>query len=86
MYLTNMTQDITRMAWAISHWASDGLDWLQKNQCTGTCSRVDSWTSIKNLKFTTAASAIPETVYKYGDECSSENDQTTCGEDCLHCH
>jgi hypothetical protein len=28
-YLTNMTQDITKMAWAISQWASDtGIDWL----------------------------------------------------------
>ena len=86
LYLTNMTEDITKKAWTISHWAGEGLDRLQHGQCSGTCSMIDSWTSIKNLKFTTAASATPATVYKYGDECGSDDDQTSCGEDCYQCH
>ena len=75
------------MAWAISQWSSDdGIDWLQHGQCTGTCSRTNTFTSMKNMKFMTAASATPAIVYKYGDECSSDEDQTSCGEDCGQCH
>ena len=77
------------MAWAISHWESDSLDWLQHGQCSGTCSSVDSWTTLKNMSFRTADATPPEpvdtTVYKYGNKCDDNLDQSECGEDCLHC-
>jgi len=48
-----MTGDIQDgMAFAMSVWASDDLDWLQHGTCSGTCGIPDL--KFKNFVFTTA--------------------------------
>ena len=88
-YLNGMTEDIQSMAFAISSWSTENLDWLQHGQCSGTCSTIDTATQIRNLVFRTAAYQPPEpvdsTVYKYGNMCGVNDDQSTCGEDCQYC-
>lgn len=52
-----MTSDIQQMVFAISNWSNDDISWLQQDSCTGTCSSVDTFSSFKNLSFTTAGSS-----------------------------
>merc|ERR1712038_1345291 len=55
-YLNAMTSDVQQMVFAISNWSGDDISWLQHDACTGTCSSVDTFSSFKNLVFTTAGS------------------------------
>lgn len=76
------------MVFAISNWAAEypSLDWLQHGMCEGTCSRVDTFSRIKNMSFKTASFTPPDTtVYKYGDSCGLGDDTSLCGEDCRNC-
>jgi len=82
-----MTSDIQRMAFAISNWSGDNIDWLQHGACSGQCVPGDTYSTFRNLKFTTAEFVpIDNTVYQYGDRCADDADQSLCGEDCRSCH
>ena len=86
-YLSDMTTDIQHMAFAISNWSGDDIEWLQHGACTGTCDKWNTYSTFKNLKFTTAQYAPQdETVYKYGNKCGDSADVTLCGDDCRNCH
>ena len=53
--VTDMTDDLKNgMAFALSSWGSDNIDWLEHGRCQGTCSDTTTL-SFTNLKITTAA-------------------------------
>jgi len=51
-----MTDDLKNgMAFALSSWGAESIDWLEHGRCQGKCSEETTLT-FTNLKITTAAS------------------------------
>jgi hypothetical protein len=97
-YLNGMTSDVQQMVFAISNWSGSDISWLQRQSCTGQCSTTATFSSFKNLAFTTSGHTpsppvppeppvpVDDTIYKYGNKCTTLEDRALCGEDCYHCH
>ena len=70
------------MAFAISNWGSEHLNWLQHGECSGSCSTTDTFSQFRNLEFRTANYVPPtpvdnpvdETEYVYERPCYYDED------------
>ena len=52
-YLSNMTEAMKSMVFAISNWGSDNIDWLQHGACTGSCDPSTNVNVFRNIEIYT---------------------------------
>lgn len=60
-YLSNMTEAMQSMVFAISNWGSDGLDWLQHGACSGSCDSTTNVNVFRNIEIYTQEDPEPPT-------------------------
>lgn len=57
-YLQGMSASMKNMAFVISNWGMDNLDWLQHGVCSGSCSNSDTLSVFSNLRIYASAYSV----------------------------
>lgn len=92
-YLQGMSWQIKRgMAFVLSNWAPQQLDWVQHGTCSTECDRDNVLSTIKNIRFSTTGaldSYEDYETYQYGSVCGeywlAQEDSNECDGKCT-CH